>query len=80
MLNMMSGCVMLAGYISEPIISLYCDFSDGDRNLANTYGASGERTMDGSSGVLMGCVFWASKGVAIFLMNASWLREIVWFA
>ena len=80
MLNMMSGHVMLAGYISEPMISLYCDFSDGDSNLADTCGASGERSMDGSSGVLTGHVFWASKRVAIFLMNASWLREIVWFA
>ena len=58
--NEMSGRVMIARYMREPIISLYVVFSVGIREMVETEGESGVRSTLNSMGVM------ASQAMAIW--------------
>ena len=51
--NAMSGRVITAVYIKEPIISLYLVFSVGMRSVSDTVGESKLRLIPGSMGVMV---------------------------
>jgi hypothetical protein len=67
MVNAMSGHVITAAYMRQPIISLYLVFSVGVSTVGDTAGELRLRLMSGSMGVTVAQASWRLNQVMICL-------------